>query len=205
MEYILTESQLKRIILEEKNGDLTQNLRNLYDETKKLLEECAVTWGLNAKFLITWGASLGGMILPLKNYLEGKHPELTHEQVILLILGVASNYFYDNEVFIRKVITKIKKEGLLDVFKDVYSKAEELRRALGEFLKSIKITANTMYSILSYAFILPILGDIYNLSQGDDVMESVKLIGQRIAASGVVLIMGAGLNNLLKKVIDRMA
>jgi hypothetical protein len=62
-----------------------------------------------------------------------------------------------------------------------------------------------MYSILSYAFILPILGDIYNLSQGDDVMESVKLIGQRIAASGVVLIMGAGLNNLLKKVIDRMA
>jgi hypothetical protein len=205
MEYILTESQLKRIILEEKNGDLTQNLRNLYDETKKLLEECAVTWGLNAKFLITWGASLGGMILPLKNYLEGKHPELTHEQVILLILGVACNYFYDNEVFIRKVITKIKKEGLLDVFKDVYSKAEELRRALGEFLKSIKITANTMYSILSYAFILPILGDIYNLSQGDDVMESVKLIGQRIAASGVVLIMGAGLNNLLKKVIDRMA
>jgi len=205
MEYILTESQLKRIILEEKNGDLTQNLRNLYDETKKLLEECAVTWGLNAKFLVTWGASLGGMILPLKNYLEGKHPELTHEQVILLILGVACNYFYDNEIFIRKVITKIKKEGLLDVFKDVYSKAEELRRALGEFLKSIKITANTMYSILSYAFILPILGDIYNLSQGDDVMESVKLIGQRIAASGVVLIMGAGLNNLLKKVIDRMA
>jgi hypothetical protein len=205
MEYILTESQLKRIILEEKNGDLTQNLRNLYDETKKLLEECAVTWGLNAKFLITWGASLGGMILPLKNYLEGKHPELTHEQVILLILGVACNYFYDNEVFIRKVITKIKKEGLLDVFKDVYSKAEELRRALGEFLKSIKITANTMYSILSYAFILPILGDIYNLSQGEDIMESVKLIGQRIAASGVVLIMGAGLNNLLKKVIDRMA
>lgn len=205
MEYILTESQLKRIILEEKNGDLTQNLRNLYDETKKLLEECAVTWGLNAKFLITWGASLGGMILPLKNYLEGKHPELTHEQVILLILGVACNYFYDNEVFIRKVITKIKKEGLLDVFKDVYSKAEELRRALGEFLKSIKITANTMYSILSYAFILPILGDIYNLSQGEEIMESVKLIGQRIAASGVVLIMGAGLNNLLKKVIDRMA
>jgi hypothetical protein len=204
MEYILTESQLKRIILEEKNGDLTQNLRNLYDETKKLLEECAVTWGLNAKFLITWGASLGGMILPLKNYLEGKHPELTHEQVILLILGVACNYFYDNEVFIRKVITKIKKEGLLDVFKDVYSKAEELRRALGEFLKSIKITANTMYSILSYAFILPILGDIYNLSQGEDIMESVKLIGQRIAASGVVLIVGAGLNNLLKKVIDRM-
>ena len=205
MEYILTESQLKRIILEEKNGDLTQNLRNLYDETKKLLEECAVTWGLNAKFLITWGASLGGMILPLKNYLEGKHPELTHEQVILLILGVACNYFYDNEVFIRKVITKIKKEGLLDVFKDVYSKAEELRRALGEFLKSIKITANTMYSILSYAFILPILGDIYNLSQGEEIMESVKLIGQRIAASGVVLIVGAGLNNLLKKVIDRMA
>lgn len=204
MEYILTESQFQKLILESKNQDITQSLKELYQEAKNLLDECAQTWGLNAKFLITWGAALGGMILPLKNYLENNNPELTHEQIILLVLGVVSNYFYDNETFIRKVVKKIKEEGLLNVFRKLYDKAEELKRALGLFLNSIKVTANTLYSILSYAFILPVLGDLYGLSQGEDTIETTKLIVQRILASGVVLVVGAALNHFVSKVVNRL-
>ena len=204
MEYILTESQFQKLILESKNQDITQSLKELYQEAKNFLDECAQTWGLNAKFLITWGAALGGMILPLKNYLENDNPELTHEQIILLVLGVVSNYFYDNETFIRKVVKKIKEEGLLNVFRKLYDKAEELKRALGLFLNSIKVTANTLYSILSYAFILPVLGDLYGLSQGEDTIETTKLIVQRILASGVVLVVGAALNHFVSKVVNRL-
>ena len=204
MEYILTESQFQKLILESKNQDITQSLKELYQEAKNFLDECAQTWGLNAKFLITWGAALGGMILPLKNYLENNNPELTHEQIILLVLGVVSNYFYDNETFIRKVIKKIKEEGLLNVFRKLYDKAEELKRALGLFLDSIKVTANTLYSILSYSFILPVLGDLYGLSQGEDTIETTKLIVQRILASGVVLVVGAALNHFVSKVVNRL-
>lgn len=204
MEYILTESQFQKLILESKNQDITQSLKELYQESKNLLDECAQTWGLNAKFLITWGAALGGMVLPLKNYLENNNPELTHEQIILLVLGVVSNYFYDNETFIRKVVKKIKEEGLLNVFRKLYDKAEELKRALGLFLDSIKVTANTLYSILSYAFILPVLGDLYGLSQGEDTIETTKLIVQRILASGVVLVVGAALNHFVSKVVNRL-
>ena len=204
MEYILTESQFQKLILESKNQDITQSLKELYQEAKNLLDECAQTWGLNAKFLITWGAALGGMVLPLKNYLENNNPELTHEQIILLVLGVVSNYFYDNETFIRKVVKKIKEEGLLNVFRKLYDKAEELKRALGLFLDSIKVTANTLYSILSYAFILPVLGDLYGLSQGEDTIETTKLIVQRILASGVVLVVGAALNHFVSKVVNRL-
>ena len=204
MEYILTESQFQKLILESKNQDITQSLKELYQESKNLLDECAQTWGLNAKFLITWGAALGGMILPLKNYLENNNPELTHEQIILLVLGVVSNYFYDNETFIRKVVKKIKEKGLLNVFRKLYDKAEELKRALGLFLNSIKVTANTLYSILSYAFILPVLGDLYGLSQGEDTIETTKLIVQRILASGVVLVVGAALNHFVSKVVNRL-
>lgn len=204
MEYILTESQFQKLILESKNQDITQSLKELYQEAKNLLDECAQTWGLNAKFLITWGAALGGMVLPLKNYLENNNPELTHEQIILLVLGVVSNYFYDNETFIRKVVKKIKEEGLLNVFRKLYDKAEERKRALGLFLNSIKVTANTLYSILSYAFILPVLGDLYGLSQGEDTIETTKLIVQRILASGVVLVVGAALNHFVSKVVNRL-
>ena len=86
----------------------------------KILEDCYQVWKLNAKFLVTWGASLGGLILPLKNWIETNHPELSYEQVILLLLGIASNFFYDNEVFIKKVLKKIHQEGLVDTFKKVF-------------------------------------------------------------------------------------
>jgi hypothetical protein len=204
MEYILSESQFQKLILESRNQDITQSLKELYQEAKNLLDECAQTWGLNAKFLITWGAALGGMIVPLKDYLEKNNPELTHEQIILLVLGIASNYFYDNETFIRKVVKKIKEEGLLNVFRSLYDKAEELKRTLGLFLNSVKVTANTLYSILSYAFILPVLGDLYDLSQGEDTVETTKLIVQRILASGVVLVVGAALNHFVSKVVNRL-
>jgi hypothetical protein len=68
----------------------------------------------------------------------------------------------------------------------------------------VKVTANTLYSILSYAFILPVLGDLYDLSQGEDTVETTKLIVQRILASGVVLVVGAALNHFVSKVVNRL-
>jgi hypothetical protein len=57
---------------------------------------------------------------------------------------------------------------------------------------------------LSYAFILPVLGDLYDLSQGEDTVETTKLIVQRILASGVVLVVGAALNHFVSKVVNRL-
>lgn len=206
MEYLISESQLKLILSESNgNGNITEDLKQMFESVKQMLITNANVWGLNAKFLITWGAALGGMILPLKNWLEGQGANLTQEQIYLLLLGIASNYYYDNSDFIRKVVVKIKDEGLMDIFKRLYSKSEELKRALEEFLRTIKISTTTNASIVSYAFILPILHDIYQLYDGVNPNESLKMIISRIIASGVVLIGGSVLTTFIQKVISKLS
>jgi hypothetical protein len=206
MEYLISESQLKLILSESNgNGNITEDLKQMFESVKQMLITNANVWGLNAKFLITWGAALGGMILPLKNWLEGQSTDLTQEQIYLLLLGIAANYYYDNSDFIRKVVAKIKDEGLMDIFKRLYSKSEDLKRALEEFLRTIKISTSTNASILSYAFILPILHDIYQLYDGVNPNESLKMIISRIIASGVVLIGGSILTTFIQKVISKLS
>lgn len=201
MDFIISQNQLNVIVEQNSPNDITDNLRKLYDFTRELIDKSMSVWGLNAKFLITWGASLGGMILPLKNWLETQNFEITKEQTFLLLLGIACNYYYDNSDFIRKVIQKIKDEGLLDIFKKLYQKSEELKNGLVEFLRSLKIFGDSMTSIMSYAFVLPILGDIYQMVGGEDIFESAKIISQRIAASGVVLIVGHSLTSFIEKIL----
>jgi hypothetical protein len=201
MDFIISQNQLNVIVEQNSPNDITDNLRKLYDFTRELIDKSMSVWGLNAKFLITWGAALGGMILPLKNWLETQNFEITQEQTFLLLLGIACNYYYDNSDFIRKVMQKIKDEGLLDIFKKLYQKSEELKNGLVEFLRSLKIFGDSMSSIMSYAFILPILGDIYQMVGGEDIFESAKIISQRIAASGVVLIVGHSLTSFIEKIL----
>jgi hypothetical protein len=206
MEYIINESQLKLIIKESNgNSNITEDLKKMYEVVRQMVLTSSSVWGLNAKFLITWGAALGGMILPLKNWLEGYDSSLTEEQIYLLLLGISANYFYDNSDFIRNVVAKIKEEGLLEIFKKLYSKSEELKKALTQFLRSVKVSTNTLSSIVSYAFILPILGDIYQMFDGTNPKESVKMIAARIVASGVVLLMGGALTSLIQKIISKFS
>lgn len=202
MDFIISQNQLNVIVEQHSPNDITDNLRKLYDFTRELIDKSMSVWGLNAKFLITWGAALGGMILPLKNWLDSQNFEITQEQTFLLLLGIACNYYYDNSDFIRKVLEKIKEEGLLDVFKKLYSKSEELKKGLVEFLRSLKIFGDSMTSIMSYAFVLPILGDIYEMFGGENLVETAKLISQRIAASGVVLIVGHSLTSFIEKILS---
>jgi hypothetical protein len=200
MRYKRTKINESVLLLESQTTSLGKDLIEMHDQMVKILEDCHQVWKLNAKFLVTWGASLGGLILPLKNWIETNHPELTYEQVILLLLGVASNFFYDNEVFIKKVLKKIHQEGLVDVFKKVFKKTKELKKSLEELLMGLKNFTINMSSIVSYAFILPILSDLINMVGEGDFEENVKLITTRILASGVVLISGVSLANLLTEV-----
>lgn len=201
MDFIISQNQLHVIVEQNTSDDITDNLKKLFDFTRELIEKSMSIWGLNAKFLLTWGAALGGMILPLKNWIENQDVNFTQEQIYLLLLGITCNYYYDNSIFIGKVMEKIKEEGLLVFFKKLYSKSEQLKKSLVEFLRSLKIFGESMTSIMSYAFILPILGDIYEMTVGEDIIENAKMISQRIAASGVVLIVGYSLTTFIEKIL----
>ena len=108
---------LKKSLLKESVQDkLTQDLMILYSDSKKILNDFDKIWDLNLKLLSTWGAALGGIMLPMKKWIEEKFPQLSYKQVILVLMGSIVGFYYDNEYFITNILRKIKKEGLLDQF-----------------------------------------------------------------------------------------
>jgi hypothetical protein len=142
------------------------------------------------------------MILPLKQWIEGEYPELNEKQIVLLLVGIACNYFYDNEKFIRGILDKIKEEGLLPYFQKLFEKSEELNKKFTDFMTSVKTFGVSMTNIVSYAFILPILDDIISIANSQNVEQSTEFLIKRIIASGVVMITGMTLVDFLKKLIE---
>jgi hypothetical protein len=120
--------------------------------------------------------------------------------IALLTLGAVATYFYDNETKIKALHKKIKEKGLVSEFNEIQNKADQFKSVFIRFLSSIGITTGSMINTMSYAFIIPILDDLYSLILGaSNTQETLLLIGKRLAASGVVLLTGSLLRTLLKK------
>ena len=204
MNYLITESQMQVILENSVKERITENMKELNDFAKRVIEDVSIHNKLNFKFLLTWGASIGGMIGPLTEWVAGNIPDLSQQEVSLLVLGAVSQFYYDNERKIKSLYKRIKELNLESEFEIVRLKADELKNTFVEFLKSIGITTSNLINTMSYAFLIPILEDLYHLSLGaDNTQALISLIGKRLLASGAMLITGATLTNLIRKLAKK--
>ncbi len=204
MNYLISESQMQVIISESLRERFSDNMKELNNISKKVIEDVFTVYKLNFKFLLTWGASIGGMIGPLKSWIEGNIPNLTEYEVSLLTLGAVAQFYYDNERKLKNLYKKISDHGLQSEFEVAQIKADQLKRAFTDFISMLAITSTSIINNMSYAFILPILEDLYYLSIGaDNTQGLIQLIGKRLVASGAMIVTGALLSNLIKKMIQK--
>lgn len=204
MNYLITESQMEVILEDSMREKLSENMQKLNEVAKNVIEDVWMVYKLNFKFLLTWGASIGGMIGPLKSWIEGNIPNLGQHEISLLVLGTIAQYYYDNERKLKGLYKKIKDQGLESEFEISQMKADELRRKFASFISSMGLTTTSMINTMSYAFLLPILEDIYLLCLGSDNNQALlTLMVKRLVASGVMVVTGATLTTILKKLIKK--
>jgi hypothetical protein len=200
MNYLISENQMQTILIESVRERLSENAKKLNDIAKEIIDDVQINNGLNFKFLLTWGASIGGLMGPLKSWIENKYTGMDPHDVALLTLGAVATYFYDNENKIKSLYKKIKDKGLSTEFQEIRDKSDQFKSVFINFLASIGITTSNMINTMSYAFIIPILDDLYSLIlNSNNTQDMVLHIGKRLAASGVVLVTGALLRTLIKK------
>jgi hypothetical protein len=206
MNYLITENQLKSILLEEKGSKITKEVESLNDFTKNILDKVGNMEKLNTKFFLTWGTAIGGMIRPLNEFIQSGNFELTPIETATILFGIAVVYFSQNENSIKAIINKIKEDGLYDVFKQVLSKAEELRKSFFKFLESLNMTLGTTVEMIHYAFLIPIIGDIQAIaSESTDSWSAAVAISKRIVAAKSVAISGTVLIEVIKKIISKFS
>lgn len=205
MEFLINESQLKLILQEQDKSKMNEYMRRLYSFSNDLINRANKKYGLNLKLLLTWGASMGGLIMPLDEYLKSGNFNITESQRVLILIGVSAVFFYDNKRVLESILNKIKENGLEETFKDALNKAKELNEAFTNFLQSLNVTFGNVIDLISYSFLIPIISDLQNVSSGADSLENVaKIIATRLVASGVVIVTGEALTKVIRKILKRL-
>ena len=204
MDFLINESQLRLILQEQDQSKMTDYMKDLYSFTSKLVERAKKIYGLNLRLLLTLGASVGGFVLPLDNFIKTGRFNLTEEQQVLILIGIASTYFYDNSRAIKLILKKIKAEGLEDVFKEVLIKSKNLKSSFFKFLNSLNITLGSSMDLIAYSFLIPIVTDIMDVAyRGGSIDDMVNLIVKRLVASGVVIVSKVILTDTIKKLVKK--
>ena len=204
MDFLITESQLQLILLEQSDSKLTSNMKQLFSFTNNMVNKVIKNYGLNIKMLLTWGTAVGGLVMPLDNFIKEGGFNLSEKERMLVLAGVAFTIFFENKRGISSILKKIKEEGLQEIFDKVLNKGVELKTSFSRFLESCNITSGAVLDTVAYSFLIPIIADIYSVStQTSNPTEAAILITERLVASAVVVlskeIISAGLKKIIKK------
>ena len=203
---LITESQKKTLLYESVNEEFTDIIKRNYDFVKDVVTQASEQMGMNLQFLITWGASIGGFIGPLNEFIQGRFPELTEEQITLILTGIIATYYIDNKKLVVKILNEIKSKGIMGEFTSVLRKSSQLKETFVEFVNSLNITLHKVTNIMSYAFLIPLIPIIYNSAVNQVISSSdVKEIALRISAFGLLTVSGIAVKELFSKLIKRFS
>jgi hypothetical protein len=204
MDFLITEEQLKIILMEQDKSKMTTYMKQLNSFTSNMVNRAMKTYGINLKMLLTWGTSVGGLMMPLDNYIRSGNFNLTDDQRALVLSGIAFILFFEGRTGIKTIMKKIKDEGIQEEFDVVLSKTKQLKIAFEEFLWSLKFSMGTALDTVAYSFLIPIITDIYQAStEVTNVTEAAALITERLLASGFVVVGKEVLSTLIKKLIKK--
>ena len=180
-------------------------MKQLNSFTKQIVNRVLKSYGLNLRMLLTWATSVGGMVLPLDRYLRTGNFDLTDNQRMLVLAGIAFTLFFETKSPLSKLLKLIKEEGLSDVYKVGLNKGKQLKESFLNFMSSVNVSTGSFMDTVAYSFLIPIITDIQEAAMsGGDPKETAIMIAQRLSASGVVIIGSQVLSRTIKKIIDRI-
>jgi len=204
MDFLINESQLRIILQEQDQSKMSDYMKEMYSYTSDLVDRAKKIYGFNLKLLLTWGASVGGFVLPLSNFIKTGRFDLNEAEQTLILVGIACSVFYDNSRVLKLIYKKIKEQGLEDTFKEVLIKSKNLKNSFSRFLSSANVRISSSLDLVAYSFLIPIITDILEATTTSGNFESIaKTIAKRLVSSGVVIVGQAVLTDAIKKLIKK--
>lgn len=203
MNIIITESQYKYILLEESTNSIGKTLKELKTFTSRVLKSTEKQIGLDLEFLITWGTTIGGFIKPISDFIKDESINISDTDLFLILSGIILTYFSSNKEYLNKVLLKIKENGLVGVFDKVLSKTENLEKAFLSFIDSLGVSIHKSSNMLAYAFLIPIIPDLYEMSSRSLNPNELNEMVKRIMSFGGISLSGVLIKELIQGIVKR--
>ena len=205
MDFLINESQLRTILQEQDESRMTEYMKTMYSFTKNLANRVSKVYTLNVKMLLTWGTAVGGLVMPLDQFIKSGEFDLSDDQRYLVLAGIAFILFFDNKKGLVKILEKIKEEGLEDVFRKTLEKGKDLKSSFKGFLSSLNVSVSSFMDTVAYSFLIPIILDIQNIAESSvDPKEAGLLIAERLVSSGIVVIGAQALSQVIRKIVEKI-
>jgi hypothetical protein len=205
MDFLINESQLRAILQEQDESRMNGYMKTMYSFTKNLVNRAGKVYGLNVKMLLTWGTAVGGLVMPLDQFIKSGDFNLSDDQRYLVLAGIAFILFFDNKKGLVDVLKKIKEEGLEEVFRKTLNKGQELKSSFKGFLSSLNVSVGSFMDTVAYAFLIPIIIDIQHIAEGSvDPKDAGLLIAERLISSGIVVVGTQVLSQVIRKIIQKL-
>jgi len=203
MNILITESQERMILNESIGREFGNILRQNSDIGKLINSQIKEITGNDKIGLLTFGASIGGLMGPVGDFLEGKYPGMNDIEISLLLTGVLATFFYSSPKLIEKIKSKISEKNLDSEFEVALSKTQELKDTFFDFMESLNLTLFKVSNVLGFAFLIPLLPYIHQLSEGKLSIMDINKIVTILLSYGVRTITSSTLKEIMVKLIKR--
>lgn len=203
MKIILKESQYRKILIEERKISVKNKMKELEEFFLNLVENIKNQIGLDISFLMTWGATISGFAKPVSDFIQNKYEGISNDNLVLMTVGLILTYYQSNKEMLKKVLNKIKEEGLVTEFESMLSVGERLRKTFVSFIESLAIPMLKYSNILAYTFIIPILGDLLSMVTNDPTSINPNEIVKRIIGYISINLGGDLISRVLIAIVKR--
>jgi uncharacterized protein YjgD (DUF1641 family) len=140
---------------------------------------------------------------PVAKYMEGKNPTLTDSDIALISVGIILTYYNNNKEDLKKVLDLIKERKLIGEFDDALMVADEVKIKFLNFIESLGVTMSSIGNMMAYTFLIPLLPELYNLSQGTRNDVDSDMIVKRILTYGLVTVSSLFVKEIIIKIVER--
>jgi hypothetical protein len=205
MNIVLTESQYIKILGESVSNEVKEKIESSETLTRSIVQDLKKKFNLDFSFLLTWGAVLGGFISPVSQYINGKYPELSTSDISLITMGVIMTYFFNNKKKLSGLLELIKENGLVNEFDDALDKAQVLKDAFLEFMRSLGSLTSSIGNMLAYAFLIPILPTLVAMTQNGVSEAKVQFILKSLLGYVGVITSSTTLQKIIEKMLKRFS
>jgi hypothetical protein len=203
MKIIITENQKNSLLTESVSDKISKSYMAMKKFTEDVLMETTKVTGIDFGFLLSWGATIGGLMMPIEQFIKGEYPELTTTDLSLLITGVMVTYYSSNKKALSELLKQIKEKKLTDIFDEMLGTASNLKDTFLSFVESLNITMSRLSNMMAYTFLIPILPQLYEMAQSGYDQNFVNQMIKRLLSYGVIIGSSVVIRELIKKIVDR--
>ncbi len=202
MEILISEKQREELIVLESISKIGSIIKDMSEIGKDSIKKANENFKFDLKILATFSAGIGGVIVPLNEFVRGEVPNLTETNYLLITVAVAMILVTEHTENTKKLLAEITKQGLTKEFKRTFEVGSELKESFLDFMNSLNLTFAKVTQIMGYAFLIPVIDIMIQLSS-DNAAQSTKEIVYRLLLSFGAHHSAIFMREVITKIIDK--